>query len=123
MLLTLLRLSSTLDCVRGIFLYDEIYPLCHSLELPWLENHRNVSCIPSGTYKVTKGFSNRFAECFYLHNVPGRSGILIHPGNSVKDTQGCILPGLDTTPSGVLHSRDAIKKLYTLPSEFKLIVR
>ena len=123
MKLTLLRISSTIDCVRGVFLYDEIYPLCHSLELPWLQNNRNVSCIPSGSYRVTKGSSRRFPECFYIHSVPARDGILIHPGNNVRDSQGCILPGLDTTPTGVLSSRDAMKKLFQLPSEFTLEIR
>jgi len=83
-------LCQILDGARKVF---EFY----SLELPFLGNERNVSCIPEGKYNVTKIFSTSKGKCFQVHDVPERSYILIHKGNyatgSKVDTQGCILVG------------------------------
>ena len=38
--------------------------LCHSLELPWKGNLKNVSCVPAGSYTVEKYISGRFGRCF-----------------------------------------------------------
>lgn len=117
------RVSSDLFGVYGLICKDK-KPICHTYELPWRENNRNVSCIPDGTYRVIKASSPRFGSVFYFRDVPGRSGILIHPGNKAADTQGCILPGLDVHDTGVLYSKDAMVRLYKeLPAEFDLIVR
>lgn len=74
---------------------------CWVLERPWLSNIQNISCIPEGLYKLKKrrsGIVNRttngkYVEGFEVTNVAGRSFIMIHPGNWVDDTQGCLLPG------------------------------
>ena len=67
-----------------------------TLELPWKNNQRNISCIPAGEYKATYIFSNRFQKnLFVLHNVPGRDNVELHIGNTVADTHGCILLGTD----------------------------
>jgi hypothetical protein len=42
-----------------------------------------------------------------LLDVPGRAGILIHPGNTHKDTEGCILVGDERTADTILKSRQA----------------
>lgn len=65
-----------------------------TLERPWKDNAKNISCIPEGRYSCTNYVSQRFARAFELHNVPGREAILIHAGNEVSDTQGCIMPGM-----------------------------
>ena len=65
-----------------------------TLELPWKENNPNISCVPLGTYQVTKRWSPKFNNHFLVSNVLGRSLILIHSGNFVTQTQGCILLGL-----------------------------
>lgn len=50
--------------------------------------------IPEGRYRVDSLPSQRFQKVLpRVLNVPGRSGILIHPGNSRVDTTGCLLPG------------------------------
>lgn len=67
----------------------------HSLELPWLDNQRRVSCIPIGTYKARKHKSPRFESSLWLQDVPNRSEILIHRGNFYTDILGCILIGKD----------------------------
>jgi len=68
---------------------------CKTIELPWKNNERQVSCIPEGTYRVKKRFSPRFENHFILEDVPNRDLILIHHGNYKKDVKGCILVGQD----------------------------
>jgi hypothetical protein len=64
-----------------------------TLERPWKDNEANVSCIPTGTYACSmKPFYE--TEHYEVLNVPGRTGIFIHPGNFYTDSEGCILLGL-----------------------------
>jgi hypothetical protein len=70
--------------------------LCHTLERPWLDNKPRVSCIPVGTYHGAIQPSPHFQRDLpELLDVPGRSEILIHVGNTVDDSAGCILVGLE----------------------------
>lgn len=72
-----------------------------TLELPDLNNDGidnnevRKSCIPEGVYRVKKHNSPKFGKTFWVKDVPGRSAILIHPGNYHYHTLGCILVGLD----------------------------
>jgi Family of unknown function (DUF5675) len=84
---------------------------CWTLELPWLNNLPGKSCIPVGQYQVILSLSTRFArEMPRLIGVPARLGILIHPGNTEHDTEGCILLGETQADGEVLHSRDAFAR-------------
>ena len=75
-------------------------------------------------YDVCLSSSTKFGDCYRFPNVTGRSGILIHRGNTIKDTRGCILVGLDVNALGVIHSIQAMKRLFeTLPKDFKLNIR
>jgi hypothetical protein len=66
-----------------------------TLELPWADNQKMISCIPEGEYSVTKRNSDKYGDHWHIQDVPDRSLILIHHGNYHKDTKGCILLGMD----------------------------
>lgn len=66
---------------------------CATLEPPDIENARNVSSIPAQQYDCKRYASERYPDTFEVCDVPGRSGILFHAGNTVDDTAGCILLG------------------------------
>jgi hypothetical protein len=84
-----------------------------TLENPWQDNRPSVSCIPNGTYQVVLAWSNRFNRLMpRLVNVPGRTGILIHPGNTIRDTSGCILIGTIGYNGGVYNSAHAFIKFF-----------
>lgn len=71
------------------------------------------TAIPAGRYKVIITHSPRFRRPLpLLLDVPGFAGVRIHPGNTVADTEGCILPGRIRTPDGVRESRLAFDALY-----------
>jgi hypothetical protein len=90
-------------------------PFALTLERPWLDNARDVSCIPEGRYACVKVDSPGFGETFEVTDVPERTSILFHAGNTVEDSQGCILVGrrfgtLGGRPA-VLSSRQAMGDL------------
>lgn len=111
-----------------------------TLELPWKDNRRGVSCIPEGSYRVTKeqpipendplGRKARPYVHFRLHDTGSRSGILIHTANYTRRIKGCIIPGLehlDIDKDGVLDiakSTPALALLVEkLPDEFTLTIK
>ncbi|MBP1592995.1 MAG: hypothetical protein H6Q12_13 [Bacteroidetes bacterium] len=61
--------------------------------------------IPAGTYKVIVNVSPKFKRLLpRLLNVPGFDGILMHRGNTAKDSSGCILVGENKKVGMVLNS-------------------
>ena len=82
---------------------------CIALELPWHDNLRNFSCIPTGSYICKRIYSPRFRETFVLRDVPNRSHILFHKGNTTKDTSGCILLGQRFGEHMILGSQKAFE--------------
>jgi len=107
-ILTLKRISHNDYGTFGV-LIDETTPFALTLENPWLENRQRVSCIPSGVYWCYRKRSPRFGETFEVKDVPERTDILFHPGNTRADTFGCILVAeqfeyLHGEPA-ILHSR------------------
>lgn len=73
----------------------------------------NETAIPYGTYTVTISYSPRFKRYLpELHDVPNFSKIRIHPGNTDKNTEGCILVGENYTDDFISNSRVAFNKLY-----------
>lgn len=76
---------------------------------------KGKTAIPTGTYEisldfVSPKFKNRSWAIPYggvvprLKNVPGFTGILIHPFNTADESQGCIGPGENRAKGMVLNS-------------------
>ena len=106
---------------QGILFYNDF--MCHTLELPWRDNSRNISCIPGNeSYDVTIKLSPKYGQVYWVKKVPNRSFILIHSGNWGGDVRkgfkthvnGCILlgqkRGLLQGQVAVLNSRITIKR-------------
>lgn len=71
--------------------------------------------IPEGRYEIKLTYSNRFKVVMpILLNVKGFEGIRIHSGNSVKDTDGCILVGINHKNEKLLSSQTTYQNLYNL---------
>lgn len=67
---------------------------CYTVERPWLDNTPRESCIPEGEYPLQLGRYNRGDYPAYeVLDVPNRSLIKIHIGNTIDDVIGCIAPG------------------------------
>src|SRR5690606_2134376 len=98
--------------VHGRLYMGEELLVC-TIELPWRQNARRISCIPEGVYAVRKRYSEKFKWHLVLLEVPGRSGILIHPANdAAKELQGCIAPVTSVVGEGKgTSSRAAMQKL------------
>ena len=86
------------------------------------------TAIPAGTYVIDMNFQTaKFADrpwatrygriVPHLMDVPNFTGILIHPGNTAADTDGCLLPGFQDETSGVLSS-DSVETYCDLMDRF-----
>ena len=73
------------------------------------------TAIPTGTYKVIVNMSPKFKRNLpRLIDVPGFEGILIHRGNTDKDSAGCILVGENKVVGKVINSTVYEKKLVNI---------
>jgi len=102
-----------------------------TMELPWENNQRGISCIPEGIYPVTKEATSPGHEYphFRIHNVKDRDGILVHKITYVSGLKGCIGTGEfkdlngDQVPD-MVNSGLNLQKLYDLmPDKFMLEIR
>ena len=96
-----------------------------TVERPWKNNESNVSCIPEGQYilrmrdsgVVSRTTGGAYPRGWEVTGVQGRTFIMIHPGNTVSDLQGCIAPGKGLGVVGgqwaVSSSRPAFDELMT----------
>lgn len=101
---TLARTRTTKDSLLGE-LYGPQKRECFTLE-------NRALAIPVGTYAMSLFQSPRFRTLVpLLHDVPGRSFIEIHYGNTFKDTEGCILVGQVQGSANVGRSRAAFEAL------------
>lgn len=106
------------DCTLGRLSLGDFH--CFTLELPWLHNRANVSCITPGTYEYFFRNSNKNKAVLELRNVEDRSFIQIHAGNYTSQIEGCILVGDsirhlngDSIPD-VANSAETLKKLLAI---------
>ncbi len=108
---------------------DNILLAFKTLELPWKNNQKKISCIPTGKYNVVKRRSSKHGNHFHILDVPDRDMILIHAGNYFSDILGCVLPGRNHADinkdgySDVTHSKQTMIELNKiLPDRFKLVI-
>jgi len=92
---TLIRLPQHEDGTFGILLDGVIEqtPFCLTVERPWLNNQKEISCIPVGEYICKRVKSPKFGNTFEVTNVFNRTAILFHKGNIMDDSHGCIIIG------------------------------
>lgn len=109
---------------------------CFTVERPWISNEPFISCIPVGTYDLVPSRYHRGGyDTYEIADVPGRSRILIHKGNTMAHVQGCVaigmLLGFVDGLWAVLHSAQAFRAFKettlfgweTAPSPVKLTIR
>jgi hypothetical protein len=77
----------------GMLYGPDGHNVCVTLELPWLDNTPDKSCIPASLYECCPHSSDEHPNVWEVQNVPGRSLVRIHNGNTTADTEGCILVG------------------------------
>ncbi len=112
--LSLMRFEFTQDSTIGRLFLDDMF-LMWTLEDQDRDGPKvyGETCIPEGTYRVVIDWSNRFNRRMpHVLDVPGFEGVRIHPGNTSKDTQGCILVGNTHEPNFVGDSRRAFNDLF-----------
>ena len=85
---------------------------------------KGETAIPTGTYKILMNVTSpKFSKYEYykrvckgkvprLDNVPAFSGVLLHVGNTAKDSEGCILLGFNKVKGAVTDSRKAFELVY-----------
>lgn len=108
----LVRPDNWKDCPKGIqghLIFPSGYKI-PVLERPWKNNEREISCIDLGLYPVeyrisplTKSLTKgKHEKTFEIMDVDGRDDIMIHIGNFVKNSLGCVLTGMShgTTADG-----------------------
>lgn len=108
-----------------------LQPFCDTLEPPrrnllnggkWDKRLKvkGMTAIPEGRYLMRFTYSPKFGKrLFQLMDVPIFDGIRIHSGNSVKDTQGCILVGNNTKVGRLENSRAVLFKLEMMLKGFQ----
>lgn len=108
-----------------------LQPFCDTLEPPrrnllnggkWDKRLKvkGMTAIPEGRYLMRFTYSPKFGKrLFQLMDVPLFDDIRIHSGNSVKDTQGCILVGNNTKVGRLENSRAVLFKLEMMLKGFQ----
>lgn len=111
----------------GVLMDSDGAKVCLTCELPWQNNAQGISCIPKGIYRCQRYDSLAHVHVWELLNVPGRTSILIHNGNTENDSKGCIVVGdkvgnIHGMPA-VLNSVKTLDMLrHTFPDVFTLII-
>ena len=125
------QVTGTLEVLRG----GDVVFKCFTLELPWKNNERQVSCIMPApgaerTYKARK--TKKSPSFNYEHldilDTPGRTAVKVHAANYAQlQLLGCIAVGdklADINGDGEMDttsSRKTLEKLLTfIPSECDL---
>lgn len=110
---------------EDIKLCDTLEPTSRKLTSEMTENyihaHKkiNETAIPTGRYKLKKMHSVLFKkDKIYLEDVKGFIFIMIHEGNTEKDTKGCICVGNKSKSNTLLNSFVTEAKIYDIMSDY-----
>jgi hypothetical protein len=112
------RLTEVYGATVGRWIIPGVDQPLWTLERPWLNNKPRISCIPKGEYRCQphgwKAYT-KFREVWEVTRVPGRIGIILHPLNTVDETEGCVGIGMglmvDAGSVRLIRSRDAFDLL------------
>ena len=98
------------DCEIGrVYVNDQYF--CFSIEDAFRTTKiPGETCIPYGVYPLATRYSPRFSKIYnhdmiWVQNVPGFEFILIHWGNTISDTEGCLIIG---NKIGIVNQKDAV---------------
>lgn len=95
--------TMTIDTIKTIKVYKE-------------------TCIPYGKYRVVLSMSKRFGKVMpEVLNVKVFTGIRMHPGNTIYDTEGCILVGKKSAEGVISNSRKTFSDLMIILKTQKTI--
>jgi uncharacterized Zn-binding protein involved in type VI secretion len=76
--------------------------------------------IPAGEYEIVWHQGRKFVKALRLRGsgVQDSRAILIHAGNTARDTEGCLLPGSGYVLNSVTGSQAMVKKIYAHAEAF-----
>ena len=135
--------TKPMGCFGSLFIDGLWY--CYTVEQPWRQNRRFVSCVPCGEYDLVHFESNKYGNTVALRNPDlgvhlykqqadpdERYACLFHAANWSSDLQGCIAPGKDIAWGGtvdkgsnlmVTQSRNTLEKILPSLIDQKLLIR
>ena len=96
--LTISRQHRSAVCTSG-YLAVNGRVIAYTVELPWRGNAPEISSIPAGSYPAHLRYDHADKWRIELDDVPGRTNVQIHIGNTTADIKGCILVGSSLSPS------------------------
>ena len=98
------------DCeISRVYVNGEYF--CFSIEDAFRTTKiKGETCIPYGIYPLATRWSPKFSKSYnhdmiWVQNVPDFEFILIHWGNTISDTEGCLIIG---DKIGVVNQKDAV---------------
>jgi hypothetical protein len=103
MKLDVIKISETPNSTLSKLLLDGLF-FCFIIEDGYRKDKQpGETRIPDGTYPISKRTFGRFWTKYkkttpfipWITGVPNFTDILIHPGNKVSDTRGCLLPNVE----------------------------
>ena len=117
----IIRVEESDEGTFGAFLIKK-KAFCVTLELPDHNNQQYISNIPPGRYLCMRYKSQKY-DTFQIAEVSGRTKILIHAGNRLKDTEGCVLMGQYwgklQGERAVLNSGDTFKEFMNQMADYE----
>lgn len=130
--------------IDGVFfcntLEDTDRNLYQDMDVEYIKSRKIIgnTAIPYGTYKINTNISSSKYSNYIKYpwakkikgkvprvmDVKGFDGILIHVGNTDRDTLGCILVGENKIKGKVINSTDTFNKfIRKLPSDEEIILK